>query len=259
MQPAIFAAHGSPMLALEDNEYTRALRALGERYRPRAVVVFTAHWESSTQMVSDVARYDTIHDFGGFPPELYRMQYPAPGDAATAARVAELLQAAGVPFTVDRRRGLDHGAWVPLRRIYPEAAVPVVQMSVNPWAPPEAHYHIGRALAPLRREGVMILASGGTIHNFATIRWDDPPEADAWAVAFDDWLLARITAWDLPALFDYEKQAPGARLAVPPGGHEHFIPLFYALGAADDRRTVRELHRSYRYGNLSHALWEFGV
>jgi len=259
VQPAIFAAHGSPMLALEENEYTRALRALGERYNPRAIVVFTAHWETSPQFVSDVARYDTIHDFGGFPPELYRMQYPAPGDPATAARVAGLLKEAGVPFTVDRRRGLDHGAWVPLKLMYPGAGVPVVQMSVNPWAPPEEQYRIGRVLAPLRREGVMILASGGTIHNFATIRWEDPPEADAWAVAFDDWLLARMTAWDLPALFDYEKQAPGARLAVPPGGHEHFIPLFYALGAADDRRTVRELHRSYRYGNLSHALWEFGV
>ena len=138
---------------------------------------------------------------------------------------------------MDRYRGLDHGAWVPLKLIYPEATVPVVQMSVNPWAPPAEQYRIGQALAPLRREGVMILASGGTIHNFRTIRWDDPPEADAWAVAFDDWLLERIAGWDLPALFDYEQQAPGARLAVPPGGNEHFIPLFYALGAADDQRT----------------------
>lgn len=258
MQPAIFAAHGSPMLALEENEYTRALRALGEQYSPRAIVVFTAHWETDPQMISDVAYYGTIHDFGGFPPELYRMQYPAQGDAATAARIADLLKEAGVPFDVDRYRGLDHGAWVPLKLIYPEATVPVVQMSVNPWAPPAEQYRIGQALAPLRREGVMILASGGTIHNFRTIRWDDPPEADAWAVAFDDWLLGRIAAWDLPALFDYEQQAPGARLAVPPGGNEHFIPLFYALGAADDQRTVRELHRSYRYGNLSHALWQFG-
>ncbi len=258
MQPAIFAAHGSPMLALEENAYTRALRSLGERYRPRAVIVFTAHWESNIQAISDVAAYETIHDFGGFPQELYRMRYPARGDAATAVRAAELLTEAGIPFVWDRRRGLDHGAWVPLRLIYPDGSVPVVQMSVNPWASPAEQYRIGQALAPLRREDVMILASGGTIHNFATLRWDDPPEADAWAVAFDDWLLGRIREWDLPALFDYERQAPGARLAVPPGGNEHFVPLFYALGAADDQRTVQELHRSYRYGNLSHALWAFG-
>lgn len=259
MIPAFFVAHGSPMLAVEDNEYTRFLESLGRTLNPKAILLFSAHWESDTQLVSAVDRYATIYDFGGFPEELYRIQYPARGDAGMAEEVGRLLAAQSIPHQFDRRRGLDHGAWVPLRRLFPQAGVPVVAMSVNPELSPAEQYAIGRALSGLRRQDVLIIASGVTAHNFGTLRWRSPAAApDPWAVEFDDWVLSKAAAWDLPSLFAYESQAPNVKLAVPPRGNEHFIPLFYALGAADDQRTAQELHRSYQFGNLSHVVWQFG-
>jgi len=253
VQPAYFIAHGSPMLALEDDPYTRFVCDLGRTLRPRAAVVFSAHWESPVQRVSDVEHYGTMHDFGGFPRALYQVTYPAKGDQALARRIRQALPEA----QPDGGRGLDHGAWMVLRMLFPEANVPVVAMSVNPDASPQEQYEVGAALADLRRDDVLIIASGGTVHNFSTMRLQGG-ETDPWAVAFDDWVLEQAKGWDLNALFDYEYRAPHARLAVPANGKEHFIPLFYAMGAADDQRTARELHRSYSYGNLSHAVWQFG-
>ncbi|MGE5674385.1 MAG: DODA-type extradiol aromatic ring-opening family dioxygenase, partial [Mycobacterium leprae] len=197
-------------------------------------------------------------DFGGFPAELYQIEYPAPGGGATVGVVGDRLTRAGIPFHNDPVRGLNHGAWVVLRLLFPAAGVPVVAMSVNPALSPQAQYQVGRALADLRRDDVLIIGSGGTVHNFATMNWRDEPTAEPWAVAFDDWVLSKVTAWDLESLFAYGSFAPNAQIAVPPHGNEHFVPLFYAMGAADDQRTARELHRSYRYGSLSHALWQFG-
>lgn len=259
MLPAFFIAHGSPMLAVETNEYTETLRRLGSQLHPRAIVLFSAHWESPAQKVGQAAQYRTIHDFGGFPDELYQIQYPARGDAAVAAKVGRLLAQESIPYQPDTMRGLDHGAWVVLRMLYPNADVPMVAMSVNADLPPMEQYRIGKALSGLRADDVLIIASGGTVHNFSTLRWraDEGP-ADAWAVQFDDWVFDKASQWDLKSLFAYESMAPNAHMAVPPHGREHFIPLFYALGAADDQRTAKQLHRSYRMGNLSHALWQFG-
>jgi 4,5-DOPA dioxygenase extradiol len=259
MMPSFFIAHGAPVLAIQDNAYTRAVAELGARYKPKAAVLFSAHWESRTQQVSGVERYRTIHDFGGFPDELYQIQYPAAGDAGLTGSVSRLLTEAGVSFQVDRQRGLDHGAWVVLRMLYPQADVPVVAMSVNPHLAPHEQYRIGQALSSLRASDVMVIGSGGTVHNFGTINFGAPAGVgDDWAVRFDDWLLDRMTQWDLKSLFAYEALAPEPHLAVPPHGREHFIPLFYAMGAADDQRVVKQLHRSYDYGNLSHAVWQFG-
>ncbi|HWI65139.1 MAG TPA: class III extradiol ring-cleavage dioxygenase [Symbiobacteriaceae bacterium] len=257
--PSLFVAHGSPMLAVEENAYTNLLGELGKAWRPKAILLFSAHWESDTQMVSTVGEYRTIYDFGGFPEALYRIQYPARGDAALAQEVGRLLGEQGISYRFDSQRGLDHGAWVPLRRIYPDAGVPVISMSVDAALRPQEQYAIGKALAGLRAQDVMVIGSGVTVHNFGTIRFRAPGnEADAWAVEFDDWVLSRAAAWDLDSLFDYEERAPHARLAVPPQGNEHFVPLFYAMGAADDQRSCKELHRSYQYGNLSHVVWQFG-
>jgi 4,5-DOPA dioxygenase extradiol len=247
------------MLSVEENDYTQFLGELGARFRPKAAVVFSAHWESDTQRVGAAAEYRTIHDFGGFPDALYRIQYPARGDGQVTQDVVRLLTQAGIPLALDQARGLDHGAWVVLRLLYPAADVPVVAMSVNPALAPHEQYRIGQALAPLRADDVAVIASGGTVHNFGTLRmWDEEAGTDEWAVQFDDWISAKAAQWDLKSLFAYESLAPFASRAVPPHGREHFIPLFYALGAADDQRTARELHRSYRYGNLSHAVWQFG-
>jgi 4,5-DOPA dioxygenase extradiol len=259
MLPVLFIAHGSPMMAIEEHDYTRMLGALGRQVKPKAVVLFSAHWESPTQTVSTAERYDTIYDFGGFPEELYRIKYPAPGDAQLAAEIGARFVREGIPYRTDSVRGLDHGAWVVLRLLYPNADVPVVSLSVNPDIAPQEQYRIGKALADLRAEDVLIIASGVTVHNFSTLRWRDTSgKADSWAVEFDDWVLDKAARWDLESLFAYESLAPHARLAVPPQGREHFVPLFYALGAADDQRTAKELFRTYQMGNLSYVVWQFG-
>jgi 4,5-DOPA dioxygenase extradiol len=259
MLPAFFIAHGSPMLAIEENAYTRFLRGLGASMKPRAILLFSAHWESPIQMVSGVDRYRTIHDFGGFPQALYQVTYPARGDRQVTEAVTRLLSQEGIPVRIDESRGLDHGAWVILSLLYPNADVPVVALSVNAEIPPHEQYRIGQALSGLRADDVLVIASGGSVHNFSTMRMragSDQP--DGWAVEFDDWVVEKAAAWDLKSLFAYESLAPHARIAVPPHGKEHFIPLFYAMGAADDQRSARELHRSYLFGNLSHAVWQFG-
>lgn len=257
--PSLFIAHGAPLLAMEDNLYTRCLRELGDRLaRPRAVVLFSAHWLAGVQRIGSAERYETLHDFGGFPDELYQIRYPARGSQEIAGDVQRLLAEKGIPSVLDGDRGLDHGAWVVLRLLYPEADMPVVAMSVNPRLQPHEQYAVGQALAPLRQDGVLIIGSGGTVHNLAAIRFREDGTVDPWAASFDDWLAQRLPAWDLAAIWRYAELAPGAALAVPPHGSEHFAPLLYAMGAADNQRRAQLLHRSYRYGNLSQSVWQFG-
>ena len=260
MIPSFFIAHGSPILALENNEYTQFLNQLGKTIeKPEAVIMFSAHWESKIQKVSQVEEYETIPDFYGFPEEMYRIKYPAKGNTKLALEVEKLFKQYGVAYEVDYTRGLDHGAWVVLRMLYPEADIPVISMSVNPESIPEEQYKIGKALAELRKRGLLIIGSGGTVHNLRALRKDkDDGQVDEWAIEFDNWLETRVKNWDIESLFRYKTDAPSASLAVPPHGNEHFIPLFYAMGAADNKQTATLLYRSYRYRNLSHSVWQFG-
>lgn len=261
MMPSFFIAHGAPLLAIEDNSYTQALNQLSDRLprRPRAIVIFSAHWESPLQEVGSMDVYPTIHDFGGFPRELYEIQYPAKGDREIAEETYQLLQNAGVPVRMNEQRGLDHGHWVVLRMIYPDADVPVISLSVNPQLTVEQQYAIGRALVPLRAKDVLILGSGGTIHNFSFINMRETSGAAYdWAVEFEDWLQNTLTAWNVEDLANYRSLAPHAEKAVPVYGSEHFVPLIYAMGAADDVRTAERLHISFRYNSLSHTIWQFG-
>jgi 4,5-DOPA dioxygenase extradiol len=260
MVPTLFIAHGAPLLAIEDNEYTQFLNQLGENMiRPKCIILFSAHWESTVQMISQAEKYKTIYDFGGFPEELYRIQYPARGDVNIARQVGEFLTQHEVSWQFDSQRGLDHGAWVVLRMLYPTADIPVIAMSVNPQLSPPEQYKIGKALSAFRENGVLIIGSGGTVHNLRAVKMQhDQERADEWALEFDEWLSQRLDNWDLDSLFHYDSLAPTARFAVPPSGNEHFIPIFYALGAANDTRQAKLLHRSYRYGNLSHSVWQFG-
>lgn len=258
MLPSMFIAHGSPLLAIEDNEYTQFLRGLGETLkRPRAVILFSAHYVAPVQQVGAANEYETIYDFGGFPDALYQIKYPAKGARAVADEIAAHFAANGIRYEFDSARGLDHGAWVVLRLLFPEADIPVVSMSVNPRLAPTEQYSIGKSLRSLREKDILLVASGGTVHNLRALQWNEEG-ANGSAVQFDDWLASRMEAWDLASLFDYRKLAPHADYAVPPYGNEHFIPLFYAMGAADDAKSARLLHRSYRYGSLSHTLWQFG-
>ncbi|MGG1397162.1 class III extradiol ring-cleavage dioxygenase [Bacillus salipaludis] len=258
MIPSLFIAHGAPLIAIENNEYTQFITQLGQSMpRPKAIVIFSAHWESTVQKVSEVATYSTIYDFGGFDPSLYTIQYPAKGQLEIAKEIEHLFTQNGVPFQIETSRGLDHGAWVVLRLLYPNADIPVIAMSVNPNLTPEEQYKIGQSLASLREKDILIIGSGGTVHNLRAVKWADN-DVDSWALEFDEWLALYLKKWDLDSLFNYEKNAPNAQYAVPPYGNEHFVPLFYAMGAADDTQKATLLHRSFRYGNLSHSVWQFG-
>ncbi|QSO48052.1 dioxygenase family protein [Alicyclobacillus mengziensis] len=261
MLPSLFIAHGAPLLAAQENEYTAFLNHLGRTLeRPKAIVLFSAHWESQVQRVSEMQDvYDTIYDFGGFPPELYEIKYPAKGAPELAKQVKDLLRGQGIAVQTDFQRGLDHGAWVVLRLLYPNADIPVVSMSVSPGLEPIHQYRVGQALSTLREQGVLIIGSGGTVHNLRALRMHGGFEqVDEWAADFDSWLQDHLTTWDLDSLYEYDQLAPGARMAVPDFGNEHFVPLFYAMGAADDSRKAELLYRDYQYGNLSHSVWQFG-
>lgn len=259
MMPALFVAHGSPMIAIEDNPYARFLNQLGQTLpKPRAIVIFSAHWEDPIQKVSAVDQYSTIYDFGGFPPALYQVRYDAPGDPELAGRILSALQDRKIASQVDATRGLDHGAWTILSRIFPTREIPVVALSVNQNLAPQQQYAIGQSLSFLRAEDVLVIGSGVTIHNFQYVEFDREDALPApWAEEFNGWLTDRVKAWDLPALFDYDKQAPNVRMAVPIRGREHFIPLFYAMGAGDPGRSVEILHSSYQLGSLSNTVYQF--
>jgi 4,5-DOPA dioxygenase extradiol len=255
--PVVFVSHGAPTLALEQNSTVEFLKRLGgELGRPSSILCVSAHWNTEAPAVSAAERPETIHDFGGFPDELYRMRYPAPGAPRLAGRVRELLGAAGIACTVSPGRGLDHGAWVPLQLIYKEADVPVTQLSVQPSLGTEHHYRMGRALVPLREEGVLILATGSATHNLSRIgRGDVPPE---WAKEFDEWLLRKISEGAIEELLDYRRLAPHAAVAHPTD--EHLLPLFVALGAGAGESPApgRSLHRGWTWASLSMAAYGFG-
>jgi 4,5-DOPA dioxygenase extradiol len=244
LTPVAFVGHGSPMNALGGSPYADALHAWGTRLaKPKAVLALSAHFESPRLAVTATAHPETIHDFGGFPSALYDIEYPAPGDPALARRIAELTGAA-----LDERRGLDHGVWSPLRFLFPDAGVTVVQLSLPRDA--SALVDTGRALAPLRAEGVLVLASGNVTHNLRTADMGDRDAApEAWAVEFDAWVKERLLAWDLESLADFRTRAPHGRLAHPTP--EHFAPLLVACGAADPRPDVCFPYEGFEHATLS--------
>lgn len=259
--PSVFVSHGAPTLALDEDEMAAFLRRLGaELGRPRAVLCVSAHWETDAPPLGAAERPETIHDFGGFGADLRRVRYDAPGAPCVAARAAELLRGAGLGARLSPSRGLDHGAWVPLSLMYPERDVPVTQLSVQPRAGAAVHFRVGRALAPLRGEGVLVLGSGGAVHNLSGLRGGGP--TPAWAAEFDAWLERKIEAGSLEELLGYESLAPHARLAHPTA--EHLLPLFVALGAGvgggeGARARGRSLHRGWTHGSLSMNAYLFGI
>lgn len=251
--PAVFVSHGAPLLALEDGPAHRFLRGFGEFLgRPRAIVVASAHWTTAAPAVSSAAIPATIHDFGGFPPALYQLGYPAAGDPVLAGRVASLLAAAGIACASDPDRGLDHGAWVPLMLMYPAADIPVLQIALQPALGTRHHFALGHALAPLREDGVLILGSGGATHNLRELGAPDAPPP-AWASAFSAWLEQTVAAGATERLLDYRAQAPQAVRNHP--SEEHLLPLLVAAGAGAPGRRV---HTSTTYGALLMDTYVFG-
>ena len=226
--PAIFFGHGNPMNALDRNVYTEAWAAIGRSLRPKAVLAISAHWYVPGVAVTAAARPATIHDFGGFPRALYEVRYPAHGDAALVARVAELL--APLDVVRDERWGLDHGTWSVLVHVFPDADVPVVQLSIDELQPPAFHFELGRRLAPLRDEGVLIAGSGNLVHNLHAFAWGrHDVEPFDWAVRFEARARALMRADDPAPLIDYEAMGEDALLSAPTP--EHYLPLLYVLGA----------------------------
>ena len=235
--PSVFLSHGSPMHALQPGPAGEAWAALGRRIgRPRAILIASAHWETGAPMLTGSARPPTIHDFYNFPEPLYRLRYPAPGAPDVAQRASELLAANGFEAGVDAQRGLDHGAWSPLLYMYPEADVPVVQLSVQPHLGPQHHVEVGRTLSRLTEEGVLVIGSGHLTHNLRD--WARGQGAPApYAREFQDWVLQRLTNQDVNGLVQYRSLSPQGVRAHPTD--EHFLPLFVALGAAGPGKPER--------------------
>jgi 4,5-DOPA dioxygenase extradiol len=255
MMPSYFFAHGAPSIVLENNEYTQLLKNFKDQTaRPKAIVLFSAHWEELEQTVSAAETYETIYDFSGFQDELFKMTYPAQSDRSIIEQIQSMFIKQGIQSVLNERRGLDHGAWAVLKLIYPDADIPVVALSVNRNLSNEQQYQIGKALAELREQDVLIIGSGGTVHNLRRLNWKSEG-IDEWAEQFDNWLQNKLESWDTEALFAYPELAPYAQEAVPTS--EHFIPLLLAMGSGDSNRQAKLLHRSYQYGNLSLSCWQF--
>ncbi len=244
MLPSLFISHGSPMLALTPGPAHDFLRELGKTLSPTAIVVISAHWASERLLVSTSARPETIHDFGGFPRELFECQYPAPGAPELALRLARKLNAVPV------ERGLDHGAWVPLSLMFPAADVPVVSLSLPVTWSNQALVEIGATLAELRAEGVLVVGSGSLTHNLAEMQAEGTP-MPAWVGEFVDWVHERLVNDEREALLEWEA-APQARRNHPTP--EHFQPLLVALGAGGE---ARRLHHSVEHGVLAMDLFAF--
>ena len=256
--PALFVAHASPMLALEREGHAESLRRLGGSLRdPSAVAVVSAHWEAPGPIrVTAAPRPPLIYDFGGFPRSLYEMTYPAPGSPELANEIVGLLEEADLPAVAESLRGWDHGLWIPLRLMFPAASLPVVEVSLPLPRDPDVVARMGRALAPLRDRGVLLVGSGGIVHNLRVARLDRKDAAvDGWATQFDDWVRDRVERRDLAELATYRDRAPGASMAVAES--EHFDPLFFALGAARPDDRLEEVNRGFEYGNLSLASYAF--
>lgn len=256
-QPAqpLFLSHGAPDLLLADVPAHAFLAGLAASMpRPSAIVVASAHWATRAPAVDASRAPRTIHDFAGFPAELSRVQYAAPGDPALAAEIARELAAHGfAAATVER--GLDHGAWVPLALAWPDAGVPVLQVSLQPHLGSAHHLELGRALERFRHAGVLVIGSGSATHDLRALMPPGSPEPD-WVQAFDDWLVAAVERGDEEALVDYRSRAPFAAENHPT--EEHYFPLLVALGAAGPNARGRTLHRSTTYGVLAMSAFAFG-
>jgi 4,5-DOPA dioxygenase extradiol len=248
--PLLFVSHGAPMFAIEPGLAGQHLTELGrELPRPDAIVILSPHWMTRGEIsVTASAAPSTIHDFGGFPDALYQIQYPAPGAPALAARIVEMLQTAGWKSRLDANRGLDHGAWVPLRYLAPDADIPVVQVSMPASLDTREAWKLGQALKPLREMNILIVASGSLTHNLYEFRGATPHGAQ-YVKDFAAWTAKTLASGNLDQLLDYKQYAPSAERAHPTD--EHYLPLFIALGAAGDKYETRVLEGGVTYGVLA--------
>ncbi len=257
--PALFVSHGAPTLALEPGEIGPSLARFARTLpKPRAVLVVSPHWSTAVPFVNATPLQSAIHDFYGFPEPLYDIQYGPPGAPAVAERVHALLADAGLLPRIDHRRGLDHGAWVPVRFMYPEADVPTLQLSLQPHQSPAWQYELGRHLAPLADEGVLVVGSGSITHNLQDFHPDRGDSIiEPYVAPFTDWIRERLASGDLASLLDYRARAPFASTAHPTD--EHLLPLFVAMGAAGDWEQHAQIAGGIDMGFLAMDAYAFGT
>jgi 4,5-DOPA dioxygenase extradiol len=251
LMPVLFVGHGSPMNGIEDNEFSeRWIRMAKEIPTPAAVLVISAHWFTNGTRVTAMDFPETIHDFGGFPQALFDVQYPAPGNPALAQETASLLHSAHVELNHDW--GLDHGAWSVVRRMYPEAKIPVLQLSIDYTKPPQYHYDLAKELYSLRKKGVLIMGSGNMVHNLRMISWQNMNNAGFgydWALTMNDRFKQIISSGDYQPLINYETLGTEARLAIPTP--EHYLPLLYSLGLKNNKDEISFFNDKAVAGSLT--------
>ena len=266
--PVLFVGHGSPMNAIEDNAYRQSWQRLGQELlarteRPQLVLCISAHWITQGQgsWLTGMAQPKTIHDFGGFPPELFAQQYPAPGAPVVAQQLAEQLQMphSHSPLRVDQDEwGLDHGAWSVLKPMFPDASIPVVQLSIDYSRPPAEHFALGQQLRQLRDRGVLIVGSGNVVHNLRALqRTQSPLQAYDWAIEFDRMVADAVTQGNLAALADFQQLGPVAQMAHPT--YDHYLPLLYAAGAVDSEEAPQFFNADFQMAAISMRSMVWGV
>ena len=255
--PVLFVGHGSPMNGIEDNEFSQYWKKLAQEIeRPKAVLCISAHWLTKGTFVTAMEKPKTIHDFGGFPQALFDVQYPAPGDPILAAETAKLITSTHVEL--DHDWGLDHGTWTIVRHMYPDADIPVLQMSIDYNQPAQYHYDLAKELNSLRKKGVLIIGSGNMVHNLRMIAWDklNEPYGFDWALEMNELFKKKIEENDHTALIQYEKLHSAAKLAIPTP--DHYYPLIYTLGLKDSNETVTFFNDQPMAGSLTMTSVKFG-
>ncbi len=256
--PVLFIGHGSPMNGIENNSFSRQWEQLGKELpAPKAVLVISAHWLTDSTHITAMDHPKTIHDFGGFPQELFAVQYPAPGDTLLAQETKDLIKSTNIGLNHDW--GLDHGAWTVVRRMYPDAKIPVLQLSIDYSKPASYHYNLAKELAALRKKGVLIIGSGNMVHNLRMVAWDKldtPGFGYDWAIEMHELFKQKITDGDHAALINYETLSKSARLAIPTP--DHYYPLMYILGLQDKNETPAFFNDQLVAGSLNMTSVKFG-
>lgn len=254
--PTLFLGHGSPMNAILDNSFSRTLMALGQRLpRPKAILVISAHWLTRGTWITRMERPQTIHDFHGFPQELFDVQYPAPGDIELAEAIQTTIAKPSI-IADDHEWGLDHGTWSVLKHLYPKADVPVLQLSMDMTQGPEFHYRLGQQLEQFRRQGVLIVGSGNIVHNLRRLNWEDTAKPYEWALEFDQWAKGKLEQRDANALIHQFHSTEAGKLSIPTP--DHYFPLLYVLGAASSTDELRFEYEEIQNSSISMRCLSFG-
>jgi 4,5-DOPA dioxygenase extradiol len=253
LMPVMFVGHGNPMNAIEDNEYSRTWTKMGkELIKPKAILCVSAHWQTRGTSVTAMDKPKTIHDFGGFPDELFNAQYPAPGSPELAKETADIVKKTKIEL--DHEWGLDHGAWSVLKPMFPEADIPTFQLSLDYTKPPQYHFELAQELKELRKKGVLIMGSGNIVHNLGLVQWTE--KAFDWAIEFDEKIKNQILSGDFQPIVDYKKFGKAAELSIPT--NEHYLPLLYTLALKDKKEEVQFFNEKTTMGSISMRSLKFG-